>query len=224
MDIYIHVTLTLSATIDKEEHILQLFFELFWILCQTFALSALSATVLYCVLCTSIALSVRMENNLKLVDYSDSESEPEESQTLPVTQHGTSSAPVRDSQGRQVAVVGPTPQSVAVVHPMEGDGDGDEEDLEGTGIFEVNEDDPLSALSTQATQGSSPNIVDPYFVSQEIAESLDLEIPRGNEDVIVISDSSQGTIIVSEPGDLDDHRSATSGNYSLLNIFPFQIF
>ena len=40
-----------------------------------------------------------MENNLKLVDYSDSESEGEESETLPVRQHPPSSAaPVRDSQ------------------------------------------------------------------------------------------------------------------------------
>ena len=161
-----------------------------------------------------------MENNLKLVDYSDSESEGEESETLLVRQHPPSSAaPVRGSQGRQVAVVGPTSQNVAVVHPI---GDDDyEEDLEGTGIFEAAENDPLS---TQATQGSSsPNqSLDPYFVSQDIAESLDIEIPRANEDVIVIFDSSQGTIIVSEPGDLDDHRSATSGNYSLLNIFLFQ--
>ena len=36
---------------------------------------------------------------------------------------------------------------------------------------------------------------------------------------IIISDSSQDTIIISEPCDLDDHRSATSGNYALLNIF-----
>ena len=153
-----------------------------------------------------------MEHKLQLVDYSDSDSEPEESETLPATQHEHASAPVRDSQGRQVAVVGPTPQNVAVVNPMQGDAD-DDEDLEGTGIFEANENDPLS---TQATQGSSPNILDPYFVSQDIAEALDIEIARANEDVIVISDSSQGTIIVSEPGDLDDHRSATSGNYSLL--------
>ena len=156
-----------------------------------------------------------MENNLKLVDYSDSESEGEESETLPVKQHGPASAPVRDSQGRQVAVVGPTPQNVAVVNPMQGDAD-DDEDLEGTGIFEANENDPLSSVSTQATQGSSPNALNPYFVSQDIAEALDIEIARANEDVIVISDSSQETIIVSEPGDLDDHRSATSGKYSLL--------
>ena len=156
-----------------------------------------------------------MENNLKLVDYSDSESEGEESETLPVREHGPASAPVRDSQGRQVAVVGPTPQNVAVVNPMQADAD-DDEDLEGTGIFEPNENDPLSGVSTQATQGSSPNALNPYFVSQDIAEALDIEIARANEDVIVISDSSQGTIIVSEPGDLDDHRSGTSGNYSLL--------
>ena len=33
-------------------------------------------------------------------------------------------------------------------------------------------------------------------------------------DVIIISDSSQDTIIISEPCYLDDHRSATSGNYA----------
>ena len=121
----------------------------------------------------------------------------------------------------QVAVVGPTPQNVAVVNPMQADAD-DDEDLEGTGIFEPNENDPLSGVSTQATQGSSPNALNPYFVSQDIAEALDIEIARANEDVIVISDSSQGTIIVSEPGDLDDHRSANlrvTIHYSLLNIF-----
>ena len=87
-----------------------------------------------------------MDHKLKLVDYSDTE--PEESETVPVTQQEP--PPMRDSQGRQVAVVGPTPQHVAVVHPMEAGG-GDEEDLNGTGIFEADENDPLS---TQATQGS----------------------------------------------------------------------
>ena len=133
-----------------------------------------------------------MDHKLKLVEYSDSDTEPEESETVPVTQQGP--APVRDSQGRQVAVVGPTPQHVAVVQPMEA-GSGDEEDLEGTGIFEPDENDPLS---TQATQGSSsPNHqIDPYFVSQEIAQSLEIEIPRENVEIIVISDCSQDTIII----------------------------
>ena len=160
-----------------------------------------------------VALSdvMDMEQKLKLVEYSDSDSEPEETVTFPVTQHG--SVPVRDSQGRQVAVVEPTPQNVAVVHPMESHS-GDDEDLEGTGIFKPQVYDPLS---TQATQGStSPNQLNPHFVSPEI------EIPRDNLDIIIISDSSQDTIIISEPGDLDDHRSATSGNYALLNIFLFQ--
>ena len=141
-----------------------------------------------------------MDHKLKLVEYSDSEPE-EESETVPVTQQAPAS--VRDSQGRQVAVVGPTPQHVAVVHPMEADG-GDEEDLDGTGLFEPDGNDPLS---TQATQGSSSpsHQIDPYFVSQEITEYLELEIPRENVDVIVISDSSQDTIIISEPGDSDDH-------------------
>ena len=158
-----------------------------------------------------------MEDKLKLVEYSDSESEEDETvslPTVPATQDG--SVPVRDSQGRQVAIVEPTPQNVAVVQPMEsiGGDDDDDEDLEGTGLFEPEVDDPLS---TQATQGSSSQ-VDLYFVSPEIADSLQIENPRDNVDVIIISDSSQDTII-SEPCDLDDHRSATSGNYALLNIF-----
>ena len=158
-----------------------------------------------------------MEDKLKLVEYSDSESEADETvslPTVPATQDG--SVPVRDSQGRQVAIVEPTPQNVAVVQPMESiGGDDDDEDLEGTGLFEPEVDDPLS---TQATQGSSSQ-VDPYFVSPEIADSLQIENPRGNVDVIIISDFSQDTIIISEPCDLDDHGSATSGNYALLNIF-----
>ena len=149
---------------------------------------------------------------MKLVDYSDSESETEEES--PAVLHGAETFSVRDSQGRQVAVVEPTPQNVAVVHPMDSSAD---EDLEGTGIFEPDANDPLS---TQATHGShSPDQVDPYFVSQEIAESLDIEIPREDVEVIVISDSSQDTIIVSEPRETDDHRSDTSGNYSLVQIF-----
>ena len=66
-----------------------------------------------------------------------------------------------------------------------------------------------------------PIILNPYFVSPEIAESLEIEISKDNLDVIVISDSSQDTIIISETGGLDDQRSATSGNYALLNIFLF---
>ena len=161
-----------------------------------------------------------MEDKLKLVEYSDSESEANENvslPTVPATQDG--SVPVRDFQSRQVVIVEPTPQNVAVVQPMESiggdDDDDDDEDSEGTGLFEPEVDDPLS---TQATQGSSSQ-VDPYFVSPEIADSLQIENPRDNVDVIIISDSSQDTIIISEPGDLDDHRSATSGNYALLNIF-----
>ena len=161
------------------------------------------------------ALPIAMNMEQKLVEYSDSDSEPEETETCPVTKDGP--VPVRDSQG--VAVVELTPQNVAVVHPMESNSS-DDEDLEGTGIFELQVDDPLS---TQATQGStSPNQVNPYFVSTEIAESLEIEIPSDNLDIIIISDSSQDTIIISEPGDFDDHRSATSGNYALLNIFLFQ--
>ena len=160
-----------------------------------------------------------MEDKLKLVECSDSESEADETISVPAvsaTQDG--SVPVRDSQGRQVAIVEPTPQNVAVVQPMESiGGDDDDEDLEGTGIFEPEVDGPLS---TQATQGSSSQ-VDPYFVSPEIADSLQIENPRDNVDVIIISDSSQDTIIISEPGDLDDHRSATSCDYALLNTFLF---
>ena len=160
----------------------------------------------------ALSVVMDMEQKLKLVEYSDSDSEADE----PVNQQG--SFPVRDFQGRQVAVVEPTPQNVAVVHPIESHS-GDDEDLEGTGIFEAQVDDPLS---TQATQGSSsPNQLNPYFVSPEIAESLEIEISRDNLDVIVISDSSQDTIIISETGGLDDQRSATSGNYALLNIFLF---
>ena len=160
----------------------------------------------------ALSIVMDMEQKLKLVEYSDSDSEPDE----PVNQQG--SIPVRDSQGRQVAVVEPTPQNVAVVHPIESHS-GDDEDLEGTGIFEAQVDDPLS---TQATQGSSSsNQLNPYFVSPEIAESLEIEISRDNLDVIVISDSSQDTIIISETGGLDDQRSATTGNYALLNIFLF---
>ena len=171
-----------------------------------------------CVLIIALSMDISMEDKLKLVEYSDSESETDETvslPTVPATQDG--SVPVRDSQGRQVAIVEPTPQNVAVVHPMEsiGDDDDDDEDLEGTGLFEPEVDDPLS---TQATQGSSSQ-VDPYFVSPEIADSLQIENPRDNVDVIIISDSSQDTIIISEPGDLDDHKSATSGNYALINIF-----
>ena len=163
-------------------------------------------------------MDIRMEDKLKLVEYSDSESEADETvslPTVPATQDG--SVPVRDSQGRQVAIVELTPQNVAVVQPMEsiGGDDDDDEDLEGTGLFEPEVDDPLS---TQATQGSSSQ-VDPYFVSPEIADSLQIENPRDNVDVMIISDSSQDTIIISEPCNLDDHRSATSGNYALLNIF-----
>ena len=36
--------------------------------------------------CTSITLSVIMDHKLKLVDYSDSDTELEESETVPVTQ------------------------------------------------------------------------------------------------------------------------------------------
>ena len=153
-----------------------------------------------------------MEKQLKLVDYSESESETEEES--PPLSHGADNFSVRDSQGRQVAVVEPTPQNVAVVHPMDSSAD---DDLEGTGIFKPDADDPLS---TQATHGSSsPDQVDPYFVSQEIAECLDIEIPREDVEVIVMSDSSQETIIVSEPGETDDHRSDTLGNYPLVHIF-----
>ena len=172
-----------------------------------------------CLLIIALSVDIRMENKLKLVEYSDSESEADETVSLPAvpaTQDG--SVPVRDSQGRQVAIVEPTPQNVAVVLPMESiGGDDDDEGLEGTGIFEPEVDDPLS---TQATQGSSSQ-VDSYFVSPEIADSLQIENPRDNVDVIIISDSSQDTIIISEPGDLNDHRSATSGNYALLNIVLF---
>ena len=157
-----------------------------------------------------------MDKQLKLVDYSDSESETEEqSPQLPEQQcntlHGADTFTVRESQGRQIAVVEPTPQNVAVVHPMDSSAD---DDLEGTGIFEPELDDPLS---TQATHGSSsPNEINPYFVSQELAESLDIEMPRDNLEVIVISDSSLDTIIISEPRETDDHRSDTSGKYPLL--------
>ena len=51
------------------------------------------------------------------MDYSNSDSEPEETSTVPLTQQAP--LPVRDSQGRLVAVVGLTPQSVALVHPIE---------------------------------------------------------------------------------------------------------
>ena len=163
-----------------------------------------------------IMLSIVIEQKLKLVEYSDSDSEPEETVTVSVTQEGP--VPVRDSQGRQVAVVEPTPQNVEVVQLMESNSD--DEDLEGTGIFEPELDDPLS---TQATQGSSSlNQVDLYFVSQDKAESLKIEIFRDNLDIIIISDSTHDTIIISEPGDFDDHRNATSGNYALLNSFLFQ--
>ena len=144
----------------------------------------------------ALSVVVDMEQNLKLVEYSDSDSEPEETVNVQVTQQGC--VPVRDSQGGQVAVVEPTPQNVAVIHPMESHSGGDGEDLEGTGIFEPQVDYPLS---TQATQGSSsPNQLNPYFVSPEITKFLEIEIPRDNLDVIVISDSSQDTIIISELG------------------------
>ena len=111
-----------------------------------------------CHLCTSIALS-EMDKQLKPVDYSDSESETEEES--PAVLHGAETFSVRDSQGRQVAIVEPTPQNVAVVHPMDSSA---EEDLEGSGIFEPDVNDPLS---TQATHGSSSpaDKVDPYFIS-----------------------------------------------------------
>ena len=150
-------------------------------------------------------------DNFKLVDYSDSDSDNDTD--------GTVSVQLLDSEGRQVAVVEPTPQNVAVVNPVISFDPMEshiQEDLDGTGIFEPEADDPLS---TQATQGSSSsNPIDPSFVSQDIAEALEIEIPRENVDVIVISDSSQDTIIISEPGNLDDAMSATSGNYSLLYI------
>ena len=154
-----------------------------------------------------------MDKQLKLVDYSDSESETEEES--PAVLHGAETFSVRDSQGRQVAIVEPTPQNVAVVHPMDSSA---EEDLEGSRIFEPDVNDPLS---TQATHGSSSpaDEVDPYFISQEIAESLDIEIPRGDVEVIVISDSSQDTIIISEPREAADCRSDTSGDYALVKIF-----
>ena len=156
-----------------------------------------------------------MDKQLKLVDYSDSESETEEQYPEVFEQqcslHGEDTFSVRDSQGRQVAIIEPTPQNVAVVHPMDTSAD---DDLEGTGIFEPEIDDPLS---TQATHGSSsPDEINPYFVSQELAESLDIEMPRDNLEVIVISDSSQDTIVISEPRETDDHRSDTSGKYPLL--------
>ena len=56
----------------------------------------------------TLSVVMHMEQKLKLVEYSDSDSEPDET----VNQQG--SIPVRDSQGRQVAVVEPTPQNVAV--------------------------------------------------------------------------------------------------------------
>ena len=64
---------------------------------------------------------------MKLVEYSDSDSEQEETVTSPVTKDGP--VPIRDSQGRQAAVVEPTPQNVAVVQPMESNS-GNDEDLE----------------------------------------------------------------------------------------------
>ena len=100
-----------------------------------------------------LSVDISMEDKLKLVEYSDSESKADETvslPTVPATQDG--SVPVRDSQGRQVAIVEPTPQNVAVVQPMESIGGDDDEDWEGTGLFEPEVDDPLS---TQATQGSS---------------------------------------------------------------------
>ena len=81
-----------------------------------------------------LSIDISMEDKLKLVEYSDSESEADETVSLPTvpeTQDG--SVPVRDSQGRQVAIVEPTPQNVAVVQPMEsiGGDDDDDEDLKG---------------------------------------------------------------------------------------------
>ena len=101
-----------------------------------------------CLLIIALSVDIRMEDKLKLVEYSDSESEADETVSLPtVPATQDRSVPVRDSQGRQVAIVEPTPQNVAVVQPMEsigGDDDDDDEDLEGTGLFEPEVDDPLS--------------------------------------------------------------------------------
>ena len=126
-----------------------------------------------------------MENKLKLVEYSDSESEGEDSQV-----NETENFQITDAQGRQVAVVEPTPQQ-----EIESDAESN-----NTGEFLAEEDDPLS---TQATAGSS----------QEIASSGDIELAR-NEDpeVILSTDSSQSTIVVSPPRETDEQMSHTKGN------------
>ena len=46
----------------------------------------------------ALSFVMDMEQNLKLVEYSDSDSDPEETVNVPLTQQG--SVPVRDYQGR----------------------------------------------------------------------------------------------------------------------------
>ena len=150
-----------------------------------------------------------MESKLKLVEYSDSD-DSEAEENVPVSEQNQASCvdvySITDSQGRQVAVVEPTPQTVAVVNPMTSSSD---EDLDGTGLFDPGESDPLATQPTLSSSG--PDHLDPSFVSQDISDVLHVEIPR--EDIIVISDSSPDTVVISPPRHADDHMSATSGNY-----------
>ena len=169
-----------------------------------------------------------MESHRKLVDYSDSDSEidQQESQAPVISPflHFTQQFLPSNRQSRviQVAVVEPTPQTQEIPSDLS-------DDLEGTGVleeddnevtssnnldetfnFDPEENDPLSTQSTvssttQHEEGS--NTLDVEVVAQDIAPSMGFETPRGNPEVIVISQSSPSTIVVS-----DDQHSCTSGN------------
>ena len=163
-----------------------------------------------------------MASGIKLVDYSDSDSDNDESPSNYTDSNSPTNPEIKIESGNdksiqeskviQIAIVEPTPQQQS--RPSSSD----DEDLDGTGIFDAGENDPLS---TQATAGSSPpnppSQDDPYYIPPEIAQALDdVEQARDNEEVIVISDDSQGTVILTPPRNADEHMSCTTGKCKLL--------
>ena len=143
-----------------------------------------------------------MEKQLKLVDYSDSESEKEDENT-PTSQGFTGS--IRDDQGRPVGIITPTPQAQEIESDFS-------DELEEAGLLETEQfPDPTDGRPPNSpTYDQSSN--QPNSASEDLSTSFGFEVARDNPEIILISDSSQGTIILSPVRNNDDHLSATTGN------------
>ena len=129
-----------------------------------------------------------MDENVKLVDYSDSESEEEE-QATPVQ--------ILDKRGRKVAFVEPTQHGNA---PSGSEIVGDQNDVHN----QEEETEESNSIQPDPVEYEEPEMIN-------LTAESDIENPR-HEEIIIISDSSQSTIILSPPRETDDHHSATSGN------------